>query len=67
MAFNRLQGAHDQHDQHDQRDKSRATGVPTGKISAGLAQLLELPVAIAPASHSQLQKAGRFVKAANAF
>lgn len=57
----------DQHVRHDQHDKSYATGVPTGKISAGLAQSLELPAAIAPASHSQLQKAGRFVKAANAF
>ncbi len=54
-------------DQHDQHDKSYATGVPTGKISAGLAQSLELPAAIALASHSQHQKAGRFVKAANAF
>ncbi len=58
---------HVRHDQHDQHDKSYATGVPTGKISAGLAQSLELPAAIAPASHSQHQKAGRFVKAANAF
>ncbi len=58
---------HDQHAQHAQHDKSCATGVPTGKISAGLAQSLELPAAIAPASHSQFQKAGRFVKAANAF
>ena len=58
---------HVRHDRHDQHDKSYATGVPTGKISAGLAQSLELPAAIAPASHSQLQKAGRFVKAANAF
>jgi len=55
------------HAQHVRHDKSYATGVPTGKISAGLAQSLELPAAIAPASHSQLQKAGRFVKAANAF
>lgn len=58
---------HVRHDQHDQHDKSYATGVPTGKISAGLAQSLELPAAIALASHSQIQKAGRFVKAANAF
>ena len=57
----------DQHDRHVRHDKSCATGVPTGKISAGLAQLLELPVAIAPASHSQLQQGGQIRKSSERF